>query len=486
MICPHCGTGRIDATSGACAQCGRSLADGATIEIPVFADEVEATVKRHLGRHYQIEGRLGRGGTSLVYLARELELNRHVALKVLPLQLVLGTATADRFQREAKIVAGLDHPHIVPIHRVGSTSSFLWYTMKYVKGASLAALLTERGPLPLEACLDVVGQIAGALDYAHQRGIVHRDIKPENALVDEHGWIWVCDFGIAKAFGSVPLTHTGGTLGTPEYMAPEQCYGDAVDARADQYALAILAYRCLVGAPPFTAGSIGEMIRKQCLEPPPPLAERRRDLPRHVSDALLKALSKKPDQRFSSIVEFVEALGGEASLQSRGTLRTGAPAPAVSVTAPRKRWWRHHGWKVAAGLVALAAGTVAIQIPGPALPAAASGDRDAADAPPATLETPETREPEAPPQASLGGRAAERVAAPPRPATLWVYSEPWGQLYLDDSLLGTTNLPYEGLPPGRYALRVQRDGYETLDTTVTLAAGARTTLTGIRLREVRP
>jgi serine/threonine-protein kinase len=258
-------------------------------ELPA-AEEVERNVRRHLGASYQINSLLGRGGMSLVYLAREKELNRLVALKVLPLQLVLGTAAADRFSREAKIAASLDQHHIVPIYRVGTTSSFLWYTMKYVKGRSLADVLDDHGTLGLGATLDIIGQVASALHYAHRRGIVHRDIKPENVLIDEDGWVWVCDFGVAKAFGAIPLTNTGATLGTPSYMSPEQCYGQSVDGRSDQYSLAALIYRCLAGQTPFVANSLGLMIRKQCLESPKELIEVRSDLPPRVSSAVRRAL----------------------------------------------------------------------------------------------------------------------------------------------------------------------------------------------------
>jgi serine/threonine-protein kinase len=313
-------------------------------ELPA-AEEVERNVRRHLGASYQINSLLGRGGMSLVYLAREKELNRLVALKVLPLQLVLGTAAADRFSREAKIAASLDQHHIVPIYRVGTTSSFLWYTMKYVKGRSLADVLDDHGTLGLGATLDIIGQVASALHYAHRRGIVHRDIKPENVLIDEDGWVWVCDFGVAKAFGAIPLTNTGATLGTPSYMSPEQCYGQSVDGRSDQYSLAALIYRCLAGQTPFVANSLGLMIRKQCLESPKELIEVRSDLPPRVSSAVRRALNKKPDDRYPDIVQFIEAVGGRVSVRitnpSLQELTQPTPLPTESPPrVPRQRRWR--------------------------------------------------------------------------------------------------------------------------------------------------
>ncbi len=279
MICTRCRTGETTAGDDLlCDTCRVEVSERETLDLPA-AEEVEQNVRKHLGQDFQMEGLLGRGGMSLVYLARERDLNRQIALKILPLQLVLGSAAVERFKREAKIAASLEHHHIVPIHRVGTTSSFLWYTMKYVKGRSLAEMLGEMGPMDLDVCIDIIGQTAGALNYAHRRGVIHRDIKPENVLVDGEGWVWVCDFGVAKAFGTLPLTDTGTTLGTPSYMSPEQCYGQALDPRSDQYSLAVLAYRCLAGETPFVTDSLGMMIRKHCLEPPPALADLRPDVP---------------------------------------------------------------------------------------------------------------------------------------------------------------------------------------------------------------
>ncbi len=343
-VCPTCRTGEIMPHSMECNHCHQPAPRPEPPELPA-AEEVERNVRRHLGASYQINSLLGRGGMSLVYLAREKELNRLVALKVLPLQLVLGTAAADRFSREAKIAASLDQHHIVPIYRVGTTSSFLWYTMKYVKGRSLADVLDDHGTLGLGATLDIIGQVASALHYAHRRGIVHRDIKPENVLIDEDGWVWVCDFGVAKAFGAIPLTNTGATLGTPSYMSPEQCYGQSVDGRSDQYSLAALIYRCLAGQTPFVANSLGLMIRKQCLESPKELIEVRSDLPPRVSSAVRRALNKKPDDRYPDIVQFIEAVGGRVSVRitnpSLQELTQPTPLPTESPPrVPRQRRWR--------------------------------------------------------------------------------------------------------------------------------------------------
>ena len=288
---------------------------------------------------------------SLVYLAHEVELNRFVALKVLPLELALGTESAERFKREAKIAASLDHPHIVPIHQIGSRSTFLWFTMKFVRGHSLAELIADRGPLDLVECLRLVEQVASALHYAHDRGVVHRDVKAANVMIDENGWAVVCDFGVAKAFGSVQLTQTGGTMGTPSHMSPEQLYGQPLTGRSDQYSMAIMTYECLAGKPPFPGDSLGEVLRQHCLEPPPRLSDSRPDIPPHVSDALIRAMSKKPEQRFDSVSDFVVALGGRRP----GTVGVGQRPEVLETTAPVSTWRFGHRSRVRPGHLPLVA-----------------------------------------------------------------------------------------------------------------------------------
>jgi serine/threonine-protein kinase len=471
-------------------------------ELPA-AEEVERNVRRHLGASYQINSLLGRGGMSLVYLAREKELNRLVALKVLPLQLVLGTAAADRFSREAKIAASLDQHHIVPIYRVGTTSSFLWYTMKYVKGRSLADVLDDHGSLGLDATLDIIGQVASALHYAHRRGIVHRDVKPENVLIDEDGWVWVCDFGVAKAFGAIPLTNTGATLGTPSYMSPEQCYGQSVDGRSDQYSLAAVIYRCLAGQTPFVANSLGLMIRKQCLESPKELIEVRSDLPPRVSSAVRRALNKKPDDRYPDIVQFIEALGGRVSVRitnpSLQELTQPTPLPVESPPRePRQRRWRRPRARLVAAVVAPLAVAGIILWPYPetlpqdatagegALPAA-EDSAPAVDAGPVQDERTDEGAPSQPPiTAPPRTERPTPAAAATQPARLWVQSEQWGYVYLDGRQLQMTPILDLPIPAGTHTVRIVRDGFEPYEQVIVVEPGESVRLTGIVLREQQP
>ncbi len=293
-------------------------------------EELEDALRRELSSQYQITDLLGRGGMSLVYLAQEMDLNRQVAIKVLPLQFLQGPASAERFEREAKIAASLDHRHIVPIFRVGATSTFLWYTMKRIRGRSFEQVIMERGALPLPEVLGVVEQVGSALQYAHRHGVVHRDVKPANVMIEDSGWALVCDFGVARAFGSVSLTQTGASLGTPRYMSPEQFEGQPVDGRCDQYSLAILVWEALTGGVPFTGDSLGELIRKHLLEPPPRLSEVKPEIPEPVSAAVYRAMSRSPwDSR--------------ARRRSRRV-------PASCGTRPTRRRSQSHRCDAAAGL----------------------------------------------------------------------------------------------------------------------------------------
>jgi serine/threonine-protein kinase len=460
VICSRCRVGEITVSSGVCPLCGYSPTTGQVVQDPIPAAFEEA-VRRELGDQFKIERLLGRGGMSLVYLARELELNRMVAVKVLPIQLSMGPDALERFRREAKIGASLDHPHIVPVHRIGNTPTFLWYTMKWVKGCSLRDLLDKGAPMSLHDSLSVLEPVAGALHYGHRRGIVHRDIKPANILLDDTGWVGLCDFGIAKAFGATPLTNTGAALGTPGYMAPEQCYGKALDGRADQYSLAILAYECLTGHVPFTGDSLGEIVRKHCTEPPPRVTAPRADLPESLAEALDRALKKQPEERYDTVLDFVRALGGDPSRSgpiSDEVLVALAPAPVTPQPGMPPR-------RVGKTWIALIAGAVAL-----ALLAGAS-----------LLTRGPSPTTSAPPPAA----AVSPGPAPVEPGRLSVNSTPWGDCFVDGRHIGPTPVVDLELPPGRHRLQITRAGYETYEQDLEIASGDRIRLTAIVLKQVR-
>jgi hypothetical protein len=263
-----------------------------------------------LEHRYRIESQLGAGGMATVFLATDLKHDRKVALKVLRPELgaVLGS---ERFLAEIKITARLDHPHILTLIDSGAEGGFLYYVLPLVRGESLRDKLRRDGQLGLEEALTITRQVASALDYAHRMGVVHRDIKPENILLFE-GEAMLADFGIAlavKEAGGNRLTETGLSLGTPQYMSPEQATGDRqLDARSDLYSLAAVLYEMLAGEPPVTGPSAQAMIAKLMTERPIHLRVVRGSVPEHVDAAVARALDKTPADRFASAGEFMRAL----------------------------------------------------------------------------------------------------------------------------------------------------------------------------------
>ncbi len=280
-----------------------------------------------LSDRYHIEREIGAGGMATVYLARDLKHDRDVALKILraDLSAVLGS---ERFLNEVRITARLDHPHILTLIDSGEADGILYYVLPFVRGESLRARIEREKQLGLEDALSITRQIAGALDYAHQHGVVHRDIKPENILIHE-GEAMLADFGIAlavKEAGGNRLTETGLSLGTPMYMSPEQATGDRrLDARSDVYSLAAVLYELLAGEPPVTGPTAQAMIAKLITERPTSLRVVRDTVPASIDAAVQKALSKVPADRFASAGEFMRALDLPRARPSAAS-GTGAPA----------------------------------------------------------------------------------------------------------------------------------------------------------------
>jgi hypothetical protein len=255
---------------------------------------------------YRIVEAIGRGGTSVVYRAEHVRLGRAAALKLLTP--ALGESDfRERFLRESKLAASLDHPNIVPVYDAGEEDGVLFIAMPCVDGSDLKALLLREGRLPLRRSLRIVGQIASALDAAHARGLVHRDVKPANILVGGNDRALLSDFGVAKDLASGGATRTGGFVGTIEYCAPEQIEGHEVDARADQYALACVLYECLVGVAPFHRSSDVAVLNAHLHASPPKLTKAAPDLPPALEPVLAKALSKSPVDRYGTCGEFVAA-----------------------------------------------------------------------------------------------------------------------------------------------------------------------------------
>jgi hypothetical protein len=279
---------------------------------------------------YRIVEPIGRGGTSVVYRAEHVRLGRPAALKLLD----AGERDyRERFLRESRLAASLDHPNIVPVYDAGEESGVLYIAMAHVDGCDLKTLLVEEGRLPLRRALRIVGQIASALDVAHARGLVHRDVKPANILIGDDDRALLSDFGIVKELRSPGTTRTGSFVGTIDYCAPEQIEGREVDARADQYALACVLYECLVGIAPFHRSSDVAVLNAHLHAPPPKLSKAAPDLSPALEPVLAKALSKSPLDRYASCGEFVAAARAAAAPEARVSHRRLALSLALLAAA---------------------------------------------------------------------------------------------------------------------------------------------------------
>lgn len=300
-----------------------------------------------LGAQYQIERLLGQGGMGSVYLARDVTLDRQVAIKVINPE-VSGNATLrSRFLLEARTVARLRHPNIVPVYAAGEVDGTLYFVMEYVPGESLRDVLARDGALPPERARQVLVELALALDHAHAQGLVHRDVKPENILLDaESGRAMLTDFGVARAIETDGgMTQAGMVLGSPRYMSPEQASGErAIDGRSDLYSLALVGYELCTGQPVVQSTTVAAILVKHLTETPPPLSSKVTTVPPDLAAAIDRGLVKDPDARWQSGRAFAEALAG-GSLTPSGAVTRAVPAPRPS---PRR-------WALAAGAVLVAA-----------------------------------------------------------------------------------------------------------------------------------
>src|SRR3954471_15501468 len=262
-----------------------------------------------LAGEYSLQRELGRGGMGIVYLARDVQLDRDVAIKLLPPFLAQDPENRERFKREARMAAGLSHPNIVPIHRVSEAGGFVFFVMSYVEGETLGERLRTRGPLPPADATRVLREVAWALAYAHGRGIVHRDVKPDNILLEAGtGRALVTDFGIA--FGSTAVTSTdpGKIMGTANFMSPEQAAGERVDGRSDMYALGVVGYLALSGRLPFEASNLPALLVRQATEAAPSVLRAAPGLPPTLANAIDRCLARDPAGRFADGEALAEAL----------------------------------------------------------------------------------------------------------------------------------------------------------------------------------
>ena len=331
--------------------------------------EAPAELQAALTGRYTIGRELGRGGMATVYLARDERHRREVALKVVRPDLtafVGDSLGARRFQREIEIAAQLNHPHILPLYDSGAASGHLYYIMPFVDGESLRGRLARAGPLAIEDAVRLLRDLARALAHAHRHGVVHRDIKPENILLNRDGDALVTDFGVAKALaaavGSAPnvretLSAIGLVLGTPAYMAPEQALGDAeTDHRADLYALGLVAYEVLAGAPPFAGRNVQELATAHLTKQPAQIAELRPDVPPPLAALVMQLLAKSPAERPQDSTEVVRVLDVVTNASSGAVINAGV---INHPTPKRRRFSRQVVLGVSSLLIVAAVGLLA-------------------------------------------------------------------------------------------------------------------------------
>src|SRR6266704_1203832 len=485
MYCSRCGTQNDDA-SKFCRSCGLDLSH--TTPVAAVRDQqIDVTeldlVREQLKDEYEIVEELGRGGMAIVFKAREKQLERDVAIKVLPFSLAFDKEFVERFQREARTSAKLEHPNIIPIYRVGKSGRVIYFVMKFLRGKPLSSVLAARGSLPPGEIRLVLAQVGRALAYAHKGGIVHRDIKPDNVMFDEHGHAVVTDFGIAKAATGGKLTGTGMSIGTPHYMSPEQARAQPLDGRSDVFSI---GYKHIMEALPL-----------------PPLESYDQ---RTLFEIIKKMMAKASDDRFQTAEDLVQALeagGGFAAVglstaptkaipSLAGVRMAGAPTtplPRVSGKPPGEV----HKRSVAAG-VALWVFVVALALGAPGLYAYKKGllffarvaphdsaltvlQRDTA-AQRLLSDTGPTPGPSSVEAGATAPLAADttrtRPVAPGTPGHLSLQGLPQG------ARVTLNGAPFRGsqgdVPPGVYRLAVRASGFAPYDRQVVISPGAPSTV----------
>lgn len=539
MHCPRCAN-EIIVGAKYCLECGTSLADPGADTMFLDQDEsliVLRSLQRILAGEFEVEREIGRGAMAIVYKATELELDRRVALKVLPPSAPVSKAVAERFKREARLAASLDHANIIPVYRVGQAGSTYYIAMKYVDGRGLDEILEAQGPLPIAVVLNVMRSALSALAYAHAQGIVHRDVKGGNIMVDREGRVLVADFGIARAMEDASLTATGSVVGTPFYMSPEQCAARRIGPQSDQYSLGVVAFQMLTGFVPFDAETLPGIMHHHFYSPVPNLAASRPGVPPALLTIINRALSKKPEHRYGTTDAMLEALeavpcSAEDRRQGDDDLRTVArggmllridaqPLPALydptrgTPTGSRAIWTpkadrEARRWKsaIAATLFAAAAlGWAGVAYRGasaaPARPASALDSSGVAQ-PNRTSTAANASSENRAKTGTSGSAGASRVATagaelvgPTTPATI----APVGvgliraraypvdaDISVDGQSLGRGVVLDAEIPAGRRRVRVRAPGYIDYDTTIIVSAGKPTQLPTVTLQpfEIAP
>lgn len=490
-------------------------------------DPIDAAVQEDLRELFRLEVLYARGPVARLYVARDLEFDQPVALKVMPRTPQAWARAEEAFHEAAAAASVLTHTHAVPLYSAGATDRFFWYSTEFVPGRSLADTLRAGAPMELDACLKIAEQIAGVLDAAHRLGIVHADLKPANVLLDAAGNARVTDFWIRWV-----LEQLGAQVGKGEakdaearawpgpYLSPEQRVGREPGPAADQYALGAIVYECLTGTPPRTEDPMEAIAEGRSPSPPPRLEDFRPEISPEVSAAVERALNQAPDGRFESAGSFAAALRTPAFPVEEVSHASVRVPPAHAAVPPTER--RHIGlvpiallafvivgaagaaWILGLGLTtgqpiasqpappsappppALAPETAAPSTPA-ALPAPALADsgRRLDVARPTPTRTP-TRVPARPARRVATAPRPRRDASAAAPGRLFVNATPWGQVFVDDELIGNTPRIGVSIGSGTHRVRVSRDGFESFERTVQVAPGQDVRLTDIVLRESKP
>jgi serine/threonine-protein kinase len=304
MLCNLCGCENREGAKF-CDRCGAPL--DATITRTGIDPELDA-VRKAFDDRFAVESLLGRGGMGSVYKARELTLDRHIALKIVPESRWHDVPFVERFRREARIAARLRHPRIVSVHEVGTLGGFPYFSMDYIDGSTLRALISRRGPLPAEDAISIVVEICRAVAHAHAKGVTHRDLKPENVMIDNEGDIFVLDFGLARIGEEPGLTESGAIVGTPFYMSPEQLGGEKLDERSDVYSIALILYYCLTGEDLFAAEGLTAVIAKHATLRVRELLASNALLPPNMQELVASMLEENPNMRTRSVKDVLERL----------------------------------------------------------------------------------------------------------------------------------------------------------------------------------
>lgn len=485
-------------------------------------DSLLSEVRQSLRGEYDVEREVGRGAMAIVFKATEAALHRRVALKVLPPELSLNRGLADRFKREARMAAALEHPNIIPVYREGQTGRFLYIAMKLIDGRPLDDILASQGPLPVPVVIQVLRSVASALAYAHDRGIVHRDIKGGNILVDRDGRVVVSDFGIARAAEDASMTSTGMMIGTPYFMSPEQCAARRIGPQSDQYSLGVVGFQLLTGFVPFQAETLPGIMHHHFYTPVPNIGDVRADAPAELLHVVMRALSKKPEQRFPATQAMVAALdaipfgerdrlAGDAMLRDLALglpvaqVRAGTlpalptvvrltPQGPMAITAERQV----PGERRRSVLVGAVAATLVLSAIGagmlrpwerplvPSTAVASTVPSTSADSVPARSGPGEVATEQSRPRDARIGRSRAVEAGPSattaRLGLARIRAYPTNaQIEVDDLVKGVGVVLDASVAAGTRRLRVKAPGYRTFDTTFTVLAGETTQLPRIAL-----